>query len=294
MDNLNIFNEISNNLKAFNHDISYKYYNLIEIPKSKLFRCKSAYIIIIFFFNKGVINLNNNSIDVLPGNFIIVKHPNNISIQLSSTENNSYILYMYNDLFDSYLISQMTDCPIFYDFFRLNSDHMEYLFFDCQMNSSIYHYTNTLLLESSNQNSKDIKLIQCALILFLTNLHKIHVSHLVISESTMMESYDIGKFLKYMSNNYSTVTLTSIAEYFNFHPAYFSQLFKQLSGNTFSEKLLLIKLEQSKRLLLTTNLSIQHIVELIGFKEKSHFYRSFKKYYNLTPGEYRKKYRNRQ
>lgn len=147
------------------------------------------------------------------------------------------------------------------------------------------------VIEAREKNYKNDKLVKCAWILFLTNLHQNHHVTLVISESTMMQDYDIGKYLRYMTENYSTVTLKSMAEQFNFHPVYFSKLFKELSGYTFTYKLLMIKLEHAKRLLITTDLSVSEIVELIGFKEKSHFYRSFRKYYQMTPNAYRKSQR---
>lgn len=103
-----------------------------------------------------------------------------------------------------------------------------------------------------------------------------------------MPDYAIGSFLKYMTEHYNDVTLVSMANHFNFHPSYLSGLFKSLSGFTFSEKLLMIRLEQSKRLLLTTNLNIDTIVEMIGFREKSYFHRCFKRYYQITPSQYRK------
>lgn len=71
----------------------------------------------------------------------------------------------------------------------------------------------------------------------------------------------------------------------------YGTLFKELSGYTFTEKLLDIKLEHAKRLLVTTDITVQEIVELIGFSEKSYFYRCFKKAFAMTPNQYRKEKR---
>lgn len=290
MKKLNIINEINKGIEL-NNDINLKNlapYELVKHTGTKLYCCNKSYVALIFFFDEGEVHLDDQILQVLCGNILLLKYCDQVFLKLNSEKGTAYILYLKEELFDNYLISQMSDCPIFYDFLRLKSKKLEYLFFDCQIETVIHSYINPLLLESSNYHTGDNKLIKCALILLLSNLHNIHASHLIISESSMMEDYDIGKFLKYMTNNYSSVTLKSMAEHFNFHPSYFSQLFKQLAGATFSEKLLTIKLEHARRLLSTTNLSIKQIVDLIGFSEKSHFYKSFKKYYFLTPGEYRK------
>ena len=91
-----------------------------------------------------------------------------------------------------------------------------------------------------------------------------------------------------MVDNYSTVSLNSMAKDFNFNPTYFSLKFKTLANDSFSDKLREIKLEKAKWLLITTDLSVQNISEIIGFKEKSYFFRIFKKRYGMTPLKYRK------
>lgn len=166
------------------------------------------------------------------------------------------------------------------------------MFFDSTERDMISIYATILYHETKKEHFGDESTVKCAIILFLANFHLTHYQMLVISESTMMEGYDAGKFLKYLTTHYSDVTLKSMTQYFNFYPTYFSLLFKQLVGYTFSEKLLMIKLEQAKWLLVTTDLPIQHIIELIGFKEKSYFHKCFKKQYGMTPGQYRKILRN--
>lgn len=182
----------------------------------------------------------------------------------------------------------MADCPILYDFIRLDTQKIEYLVFDITNYDIVKKYLNFLLYEITRTNEKNEKLVKAALVLFLTNLHNVHQDSLIISESSMMENYDVGRWLKYMVDNYSTVSLTSMAKDFNFNPTYFSLRFKTLANDSFSNKLREIKLEKAKWLLITTDLSVQNISEIIGFKEKSYFFRIFKKRYGMTPLKYRK------
>ena len=57
---------------------------------------------------------------------------------------------------------------------------------------------------------------------------------------------------------------------------------------TYSEYLQSIRLEQAKRMLIETDLTISEIAEQTGYHNKGYFYRIFTEKYNMTPGEYRK------
>ena len=49
-----------------------------------------------------------------------------------------------------------------------------------------------------------------------------------------------------------------------------------------------MRIDKSKLLLLSTNLKLQHISQLCGFKNEYYFSRIFKERENVTPGAYRK------
>ena len=52
-------------------------------------------------------------------------------------------------------------------------------------------------------------------------------------------------------------------------------------------------LEDARRLLLETDLSISEIINRLGFSNRSHFYRIFSKKYDITPKDYRRAMRSR-
>lgn len=262
---------------------------LIEGEESILSNEKGN-IILIVAFGQGSITIDSKVINLFSGNIILLKQVGEIKYNIKD-KNEICFVKLKKEFITTQLIVQMADCPILYDFLRLDTSQMEYLLFDITMQEVVKTYLNILLYELSSNDEENYKLVKASLILFLTNLHKVHQEALIISESSMMKDYDIGKWLKYMIDNYSTVTLRSMAEHFNFNPTYFSVRFKVLANCQFSEKLLEIKLEKARWLLVTTNLTVQNIVEMIGFKEKSYFYRVFKKQYKMTPLQYRKHYK---
>lgn len=96
------------------------------------------------------------------------------------------------------------------------------------------------------------------------------------------------KAILYISRNFiRNLTLDEVAEHVHLNPAYFSTLFKQSTGSSFKEYLNMVRIEESKRFLATTEHSIIDIALAVGFEDQSYFSKVFKKYTGLTPKQYR-------
>ena len=67
-----------------------------------------------------------------------------------------------------------------------------------------------------------------------------------------------------------------------------SVLYKKRFNLSPNEDLIQMRIDKSKLLLLSTNLKLQHISQLCGFKNEYYFSRIFKERENVTPGAYRK------
>lgn len=94
----------------------------------------------------------------------------------------------------------------------------------------------------------------------------------------------------YISKNYSDVSLSLdvLAEHLGISYYYLSRLFKEYIGTNFVSYLTLVRLEKAKELLKSTNDTIEQIAEKSGFLGSNSLIRAFKKYYNTTPGKFRK------
>lgn len=98
----------------------------------------------------------------------------------------------------------------------------------------------------------------------------------------------IKKAIQYISQNFSdNITLSDVANHVHLNPAYFSTIFKQSTGSSFKEYLNMVRIEESKRLLASTDYSIIDISVACGFEDQSYFSKVFKKYTGLTPKQYR-------
>ena len=72
---------------------------------------------------------------------------------------------------------------------------------------------------------------------------------------------------------------------------YLSSRFRQETGETLTDFILREKTEEAKRLLRYSEKTSAAIGAYLGFSSHSHFIRVFKKYENVTPNEYRDRYR---
>jgi two-component system, response regulator YesN len=70
-------------------------------------------------------------------------------------------------------------------------------------------------------------------------------------------------------------------------PNYFSTIFKEMTGEGFSDYLNDIRIQQGKRMLQETELPIKIIVSKVGFKDYNYFNRTFKRIVGIPPAEYR-------
>ena len=71
----------------------------------------------------------------------------------------------------------------------------------------------------------------------------------------------------------------------------FRHLFKELTGETYQVVRLKLKLESGARLLLSTNWTIPRISLRLGYTERGTFEKAFKRYYRLTPTQYRQQFK---
>ena len=79
-------------------------------------------------------------------------------------------------------------------------------------------------------------------------------------------------------------TLEDTARQVGFSPNYFSKVFKDEMGCTFSYYLGKLRIDRSKALLLVSKLSIREICDAVGYEEQSYFIKVFTRFTGVTPG----------
>lgn len=110
-------------------------------------------------------------------------------------------------------------------------------------------------------------------------------------ETDEQEEHTILGIVRYMQEHLTEeISLNVLAEEFHLSASYISQLFKNEIGVNFLAYLTNIRMEQAKKLLLSTPLSIAEVSERSGYGDYRVFTKAFKKSEGVTPSQYRRNF----
>ncbi|WP_159888355.1 response regulator transcription factor [Paenibacillus puerhi] len=82
--------------------------------------------------------------------------------------------------------------------------------------------------------------------------------------------------------------MSDIAAQIHLNPSYFSSLFKEQTGLTFSEYVTRKRLQKAKELLVQTRIPVADISDRVGYQTAKYFIKLFKDYEGISPTQYRK------
>ena len=94
---------------------------------------------------------------------------------------------------------------------------------------------------------------------------------------------------RYIDNHYKeTLTLDQLAEEANVNKYYLAHAYKQAYGISPINYMIARRIDEGKRLLAETDLSLSQVSGILGFSSASYFSQSFRKAEGISPIEYRK------
>jgi YesN/AraC family two-component response regulator len=91
----------------------------------------------------------------------------------------------------------------------------------------------------------------------------------------------------YIDKNYATTSLEDTAAFIHMNPNYLSRLFRQKTGEYYSDYLFRIKMRKAVDLMNNHELKTYHISEMVGYNNPNNFTRAFKKLFGKAPKDYR-------
>lgn len=86
-------------------------------------------------------------------------------------------------------------------------------------------------------------------------------------------------------------TIETMAKMVHMSPSYLQHTYKELFGLTCIQECIGARIQSARSYLRTTDMSIHMVALLCGYNNETHFMRQFKKSEQMTPSEYRKRYR---
>ncbi|ALS26382.1 two-component system response regulator [Paenibacillus sp. 32O-W] len=98
----------------------------------------------------------------------------------------------------------------------------------------------------------------------------------------------IRRVHEYIERHLKTdASLRAIADYVHMHPTHLSKIYKQETGQGLSDYLMQVRMEKACALLSGSQLKVYEICEEIGYLDPAYFIKVFRKFYGVTPQEYR-------
>ena len=167
-------------------------------------------------------------------------------------------------------LALITFCTIYASLLEMNGDIP-----DIQMNASVRKLENASTIDEINKHF-------CSCLFGMLDA----------KNKISTESYGyIQKAVQYIEQNYSQpITIPQIAGFVGVSSIYLTKLFKLSTGKTLSEYLNYHRTQKSLDLLTHTEETINWISEAVGYSDVRSYIRFFKKFYYMTPSEYRKEH----
>lgn len=167
-------------------------------------------------------------------------------------------------------LALITVCTIYASLLEMNGDIP-----DIQMNASVRKLENASTIDEINKHF-------CSCLFGMLDA----------KNKISTESYGyIQKAVQYIEQNYSQpITIPQIAGFVGVSSIYLTKLFKLSTGKTLSEYLNYHRTQKSLDLLTHTEETINWISEAVGYSDVRSYIRFFKKFYYMTPSEYRKEH----
>src|SRR5687768_7240659 len=98
----------------------------------------------------------------------------------------------------------------------------------------------------------------------------------------------INRVFQYIDQNLSSnLSLDTISEIAFFSPFHFHRIFKLLTRETLNQFVTRRRIEKSVLDLLHNKLSVSEVAHIYGFSDNAAYSKAFKKYYGVSPTEFK-------
>lgn len=104
----------------------------------------------------------------------------------------------------------------------------------------------------------------------------------------------VEKVIAYIYNNYHTKIVNSdLAKLTGYHDYHLNRIFKKQTGSTIHKYIMEVRINEAKKLIMTTDIPIYMIAQKTGFNSDTHLSNCFKNYFGYSPIEYKNNFKNR-
>lgn len=246
----------------------------------------------IMYAFKGSCNvlLVDEKISLTEGNILIIDKRTRHRVE--EVEKGTIILNLVlkKDYFTNHLLVRLSKKSLITNFMLQSSKKQKFeksfLLFLTQKKDEPCSILAKILCEYYNMREFSEEIIDSLMILLFIELIRGQYVEKT-TENKISDKYTTIDFLQYIEKNYREDNLEKMAIYFNYHPNYLSQRLKNETGKSYMNLLQVQKMTVATVLLANTNLSVEEIVDEIGYSSLSFFYKKFKVLFGKTPKKFR-------
>lgn len=240
-------------------------------------------------------NINGDKIHLNEGDICII--PPDVEHTLGVFDDSIIIikLLIRKSTFDDTFLEILSEENILSSFFSkilYTKNYNNYIIFRTNNNSSIRTFISYMIIESKENKKYSNTMVDHFLMILCGHLLRDENITVELPKELQKSSEHLSQILIFIQNNFKTVTLQQLSRKFNFSTAHLSRLVKLHTGHNFKEIIQTLKLNKAIQLLTYSNLKILDISEIIGYENTTHFIRTFKKVYRVSPSQYRKELLN--
>jgi AraC family L-rhamnose operon transcriptional activator RhaR len=201
-------------------------------------------------------------------------------------------LIVYNCLFDSHMVDQLTDMlmeqPIQEHLIDLRNRRIPY-FSVSDHDGSIESLMQMLYREMSVQGIGSATMLHTLLSQLVVTAYRKNLSNPDKPRSEVANFDQMLQFLK--QNMHEAVTLSDLARVSKWSDRHLQRLFQRQTGQSFGSYLQNLRVQKSCELLRSSEHKISSIAERVGYRDMDSFNAVFKKIVGQSPRQYRKLYR---
>ncbi len=162
--------------------------------------------------------------------------------------------------------------------------------FSENVQGQLFDIINDIFVQGKNPDPIRDLTIHTKFMEFLYRLYQ-ESSHNIYAPGALPDTsnFRIYAVTAWIHENYrNSITLEQIAEQFNMSPYYLSHQFKQVTGFTLVNYIQMTRIRNVQQLLLYSNKKVTDIADECGFESFSQFNRTFRKFCDSSPSEFRK------
>ena len=263
--------------------------------------CKQDFVDVLFVltgnctckFYKTDLTISPESVFLSRHSFCMIPHQ---VIHSFSPDQGCQILHIFfklNSLRSHYsdLISANNTLLLFCSNMLYQSHYWNYLYFSVSYTDRLDALLAEMYEEFHHKQIYHQKMLYYSSGMFFTLMERQLLSQISVSPSNPLRLVRYDQIYSYICDNYPMTSAREIAEYFHISQSYLCKLFHE-NGTTVTTVIQEIRLQHTRSLLEQSDLSVQNIAELVGYHDLTYFIKLFKRYFSITPYQYRKKYQS--